>query len=111
MSCTSSAQTGLWRIAMVLQDNPSPRRERRGKPNVPRPGVYCRPSSRTAPWEPAAGKGRPPSATGSHTPGFAAMTDTVNTKQRGVVKFAFGTVIAGIVITLTVRSYLSGQMA
>ena len=39
------------------------------------------------------------------------MTDTVNTKQRGVVKFAFGTVIAGIVITLTVRSYLSGQMA
>ena len=39
------------------------------------------------------------------------MTDTVNSKQRGIVKFGFWTVIAAIVITLTVRSYMSGQMA
>lgn len=39
------------------------------------------------------------------------MTDTVNARRRGVVKFVFWTVIAAVVMTLTVRSYMSGQMA
>ena len=39
------------------------------------------------------------------------MTDTVNARRRGVVKFSFWTVIAATVMSLTVRSYMSGQMA
>jgi len=39
------------------------------------------------------------------------MTDTVNGRRRGAVKFAFWTVVAAVVMTLTVRSYMSGQMA
>lgn len=39
------------------------------------------------------------------------MTDTVNVRRRGVVKFVFWTVVAAIVMILTVRSYMSGQMA
>ena len=39
------------------------------------------------------------------------MTDTVNTRHRGIVKFVFWTVVAAVVMTLTVRSYMSGQMA
>ena len=39
------------------------------------------------------------------------MTDPVNVRRRGVVKFVFWMVIAAIVMTLTVRSYMSGQMA
>jgi len=39
------------------------------------------------------------------------MTDTVSTKKRGVVKFAFWAVVAASVIVWTVRSYGSGQMA
>jgi len=39
------------------------------------------------------------------------MTDTVNARRRGAVKFVFWTVIAAVVMTLTVRSYMSGQMA
>jgi hypothetical protein len=37
--------------------------------------------------------------------------DTASHQQRGVVKFAFWTVIAAVVMTLTVRSYVTGQMA
>jgi hypothetical protein len=39
------------------------------------------------------------------------MTDTAHGRQRGVVKFAFWTVIAACVIVWTVHSYSSGQMA
>ena len=39
------------------------------------------------------------------------MTETANLRRRGVVKFVFWTVIAAVVMTLTVRSYISGQMA
>jgi hypothetical protein len=39
------------------------------------------------------------------------MTDTMNARRRGVVKFSFWTAIAAIVMILTVRSYMSGQMA
>jgi hypothetical protein len=39
------------------------------------------------------------------------MTDTVNMKKRGIVKFAFWTLIAAAVTIWTVRSYSSGQMA
>jgi hypothetical protein len=39
------------------------------------------------------------------------MSDTVNTKRRGVVKFVFWAVIATAVIVWTVRSYESGQMS
>lgn len=38
------------------------------------------------------------------------MTDTSTSKKRGTVKFVFWTLIAGAVITWTVRSYTSGQM-
>ncbi len=39
------------------------------------------------------------------------MSDTVSTKRRGVIKFAFWTVVAALVMGFTVRSYMSGQMA
>src|SRR5512143_798004 len=39
------------------------------------------------------------------------MPNAVNPQKRGVVKFAFWTVIAATVIGFTVRSYTSGQMA
>jgi hypothetical protein len=39
------------------------------------------------------------------------MTDTVNVRRRGVVKFVFWAVVAAGVTILTVRSYMSGQMA
>ena len=39
------------------------------------------------------------------------MTTPENRKKRGVVKFVFWTVIAAAMISLTVRSYTSGQMA
>jgi hypothetical protein len=39
------------------------------------------------------------------------MTDTAKIRRRGIVKFVFWTVIAAVVMTLTVRSYMNGQMA
>lgn len=39
------------------------------------------------------------------------MNQAVDVRRRGIVKFVFWTVVAGIVIALTVRSYMSGQMA
>ena len=35
---------------------------------------------------------------------------TVNVRRRGVVKFVFWMLVAAVVMTLTVRSYMSGQM-
>jgi hypothetical protein len=43
--------------------------------------------------------------------GNASMQQSVDLRRRGIVKFSFWTVFAGIVIALTVRSYMSGQMA
>jgi hypothetical protein len=40
-----------------------------------------------------------------------AMNDTVSTKKRGIVKFAFWTLVAASVITWTARSYVGGQMS
>jgi len=39
------------------------------------------------------------------------MTDHANPRRRGAFKFAFWTVVAAAVMILTVRSYMSGQMA
>lgn len=42
---------------------------------------------------------------------MATMMETASLQRRGVVKFVFWALIAGTVMTLTVRSYMSGQMA
>ena len=39
------------------------------------------------------------------------MAEIVNFRRRGIVKFAFWAVVAATVMTLTVRSYMSGQMS
>jgi hypothetical protein len=39
------------------------------------------------------------------------MRETMNMQRRGAVKFVFWTVVAAVVMILTVRSYMSGQMA
>jgi hypothetical protein len=39
------------------------------------------------------------------------MRDIDNVRRRGIVKFVFWTVVAAVVMSLTVRSYVSGQMA
>jgi hypothetical protein len=39
------------------------------------------------------------------------MSETASTRKRGVVKFTFWAVVAAIVMTVTIRSYRSGQMA
>jgi hypothetical protein len=39
------------------------------------------------------------------------MTDNESMRRRGVFKFVFWTAVAAVVMILTVRSYMSGQMA
>jgi hypothetical protein len=39
------------------------------------------------------------------------MSDAPSSRRRGVIKFAFWALVAGGVMTLTVRSYRNGQMA